>query len=289
MPDEAYAILASLSQATIQFLGLEVSRPEDLLLTLQIVPPPSIRPSNFVGESKVRSENDLTVALQDIVRSNIELENIWSEMPDDVRKAEVSLYDKISKSKITDFFQAWDKLQVMTSGLVNHTIKKTIATRMGLLPVVTSTNKRKVIDIKTRLCGKKGRLRGNLSGKRVDQSGRSVISPDASHDIYELGVPECIMNKLTFPETVNSWNKDSLAKCIVRGAFVENGALAVRLPGSDSEHVIWLPVLDLEARTDLAASLGIGYTVERHLQDGDFVLFNRQPSLWKASLMAFQA
>ena len=91
MPDEAFAILSSLNKPTIDFLGLEVSRPEDLLLTLQIVPPPSIRPSNFVGESKVRSENDLTVALQDIVRSNIELENLWQEMPENVRKSEVSI------------------------------------------------------------------------------------------------------------------------------------------------------------------------------------------------------
>ena len=96
----------------------------------------------------------------------------------------------MSKPKLQEFFNAWDKLQIMTSGLVNNTIKKTVATRMGLLPVVNSTNKRKVIDMKTRLTGKKGRLRGNLSGKRVDQSGRSVISPDATHDIYELGVPD---------------------------------------------------------------------------------------------------
>ena len=177
----------------------------------------------------------------------------------------------------------------MTSGLINHTIKKTVATRMGLLPIVNSTNKRKVIDMKTRLTGKKGRLRGNLSGKRVDQSGRSVISPDASHDIYELGVPDCIMNKLTFPESVTSWNCAALAQCIVRGAFVANGALAVRPPGADSDHVIWLPVLDREARIDLASQIAPGFIVERHLQNGDWVLFNRQPSLWKASMMAFQA
>lgn len=97
------------------------------------------------------------------------------------------------------------------------------------------------------------------------------------------------MNKLTFPESVTSWNLNALAKCVIRGAFVPLGALAVRPPGSDSDHVIWLPVLDLEARVDLAAQMCPGYVVERHLRDGDWVLFNRQPSLWKASMMAFQA
>ena len=96
------------------------------------------------------------------------------------------------------------------------------------------------------------------------------------------------MNKLTFPESVTSWNAPSLAMCVVRGAHTANGALAVRPPGSDSDHVIWLPVLDREARVDLASQIGPGWIVERHLQDGDWVLFNRQPSLWKASMMAFQ-
>ena len=176
-------------------------------------------------------------------------------MPSEAQKGLVGLPQILSKTKLEELYSAWDKLQIMTSGLVNHTIKKTVATRMGLLPVVNSTNKRKVIDMKTRLTGKKGRLRQNLSGKRVDQSGRSVVSPDASHDIYELGIPDCIMNKLTFPESVTSWNLNALAKCVIRGAFVPEGALAVRPPGADSDHVIWLPVLDLEARIDLASQM----------------------------------
>lgn len=178
------AILEAVSESTAKVLGFDdKTKPSDLMLSLQIVPPPLIRPSNFVGESKVRSENDLTVALQDIVRVNNDLSEMWNECPETVRFGHQSPFQALTKAKVTELMTLWDKLQIMTSGLVNNTIKKTIATRMGLLPVVTSTNKRKVIDIKTRLTGKKGRLRGNLSGKRVDQSGRSVVSPDVSHDI----------------------------------------------------------------------------------------------------------
>jgi DNA-directed RNA polymerase II subunit RPB1 len=266
MPDDAAAILHGLSPATLEVFGL--TDPEALMCKLQIVPPPIIRPSNFIGETKVRSENDLTMALQDVVRANLEL------------KASI---DGPHEAYLT----AYDKLQVMVAGIVNSAIKKAAA-QAGLLPMVTATSKRKIIDLKARLNGKKARVRGNLNGKRVDQSGRTVISGDASHDIDELGVPVSMMNKLTFPEPVTSLNAAMLASAVVLGSYVDDGALAVRPPSHSQDHVIWLPILDREARIDLAAQLRPGWIVERHLRPGDWVLFNRQPSLWKASMMAFR-
>jgi DNA-directed RNA polymerase II subunit RPB1 len=265
MPDDAASVLHGICTLTQRALGID--RPTSLLCKLQIVPPPIIRPSNFVGETKVRSENDLTVAIQDIVRSNLELKGLIElKAPHE---------------------SAHDKLQVMVSGLVNHAIKRTAA-QNGLLPLVTATSKRKVIDLKCRLNGKKARVRGNLNGKRVDQSGRTVISGDASHDIDELGVPTSMMNKLTFPEMVTSINAHTMVNAVIIGSYSNGGALAVRSPGNSLDHVIWLPILDREARIDLASQLRPGWIVERHLVDGDWVLFNRQPSLWKASMMAFK-
>ena len=269
MPDDAASILFGLSSEARYAIGLD--RADSLMCRLQIVPPPIIRPSNFVGESKVRSENDLTCALQDVVRANLELTSILDT----------------PKIETTDVERSYDKLQVMVSGIVNHAIKRSAA-QSGLLPLVAATSKRKIIDLKTRLNGKKARVRGNLNGKRVDQSGRTVISGDASHDIDELGVPSVMMNKLTFPEQVNNLNIQRLAQCILIGAYANNGALAVRPPSHSLDHVIWLPILDLDSRIDLAAQIKPGWTVERHLVNGDWVLFNRQPSLWKASMMAFR-
>jgi len=274
MPDDAAAVLYALHDTTKQFFGLD--RPESLMCRLQIVPPPIIRPSNFVGETKVRSENDLTVALQDVVRTNLEFQGLLDE------------WATTHKFDPKQYELAYDKLQIMVAGIVNHAIKKAAA-QDGLLPMVTATSKRKVIDLKCRLNGKKARVRGNLSGKRVDQSGRTVISGDASHDIDELGVPRAMMNKLTFPETVTNFNYATLAASVILGAYQDNGALAVRPPNHSNDHVIWLPILDREARVDLATQLRPGWTVERHLRAGDWVLFNRQPSLWKASMMAFRA
>jgi DNA-directed RNA polymerase II subunit RPB1 len=269
MPDDAASILFSISKETAEMLG--VDRMNSLMCSLQIVPPPIIRPSNFVGETKIRSENDLTCALQDVVRTNNEM----------------SLYITEKKSSGPDYEQLYDKLQVMVSGIVNHAIKKS-ASQSGILPLVAAISKRKIVDLRGRLNGKKARVRGNLNGKRVDQSGRTVISGDASHDIDQLGVPTTMMNKLTFPEPVTSINLSYLKKCVALGSYVNGGAMSARPPTYSADHVIWIPMLDREARIELASQLRPGWIVDRHLVDGDIVLFNRQPSLWKASMMSFR-
>ena len=47
--------------------------------------------------------------------------------------------------------------------------------------------------------------------------------------------------------------------------------------------------LDLRfLKKDSDRHLELGYKVERHLQNGDYVLFNRQPSLHKMSMMVRQ-
>lgn len=268
MPDDAAAILMGLDALTKEQLDLD--RPETLVMHLQLVPPPNIRPSNFVGETKVRSENDLTCALQDIVRTNTEFQDFLA-----------------NGSEKTNYEGLYDKLQVMVSGLVNNAIKRSAA-QSGILPMITATSKRKIIDLRTRLNGKKARVRGNLNGKRVDQSARTVISGDSSYDIDVLGVPSVIMNKLTFPEPVTDQNLSLMARCVVLGAYVNGGALAVKPPNHATDTVFWLPILDHEGRIDLAAQLRPGWIVERHLVEHDWILFNRQPTLWKASMMAFR-
>ncbi len=68
-----------------------------------------------------------------------------------------------------------------------------------------------------RLKGKQGRFRGNLSGKRVDFSGRTVISPDPNLAINEVGVPIHVATTLTFPDRVTSHNIQRLQKAVLNG------------------------------------------------------------------------
>jgi len=62
--------------------------------------------------------------------------------------------------------------------------------------------------IKQRLKSKEGRIRGNLMGKRVDFSARTVITPDPNLMIDQVGVPRSIAQNMTVPEIVTPFNID---------------------------------------------------------------------------------
>ena len=145
------------------------------------------------------------------------------------------------------------------------------------LPGVPSQSGQKPIrGFVQRLKGKQGRFRGNLSGKRVDFSGRTVISPDPNLRIDEVAVPERVAKILTYPERVTPYNVEVLRKAVRNGADVHPGANYVAR-GDNKKF------LRFGNRNSIADNLGIGDIVERHLIDGDIVLFNRQPSLHKVS------
>ncbi len=140
-----------------------------------------------------------------------------------------------------------------------------------------------------RLKGKKGRFRGNLSGKRVDFSGRTVISPDPNLRIDEVAIPELLAKVMTYPEKVNAHNLNKMRILVKNGAEKWPGANAIVTRDGGKQYV---PVnfsalyssanlahsnssLKYGDRSKLANSLRIGDTLERHLLDGDVVLFNR--------------
>ena len=135
-----------------------------------------------------------------------------------------------------------------------------------------------------RLKGKQGRFRGNLCGKRVDFSGRTVISPDPNLRIDQVGVPIHVAMTLTFPEIVNASNIEKMRQLVINGSDIHPGAnyLVDKKTGNKK-------LLKYGKRDELAKLLRLGDTVERHLDDNDVVLFNRQPSLHKISIMSHRA
>src|SRR4051812_46325633 len=142
------------------------------------------------------------------------------------------------------------------------------------LPQALQKSGRPVKAIRARLKGKEGRLRGNLMGKRVDFSARTVITGDANISLDEVGVPRSIARTLTYPETVTPYNIAKLTKYVQNGPNEHPGArFVVRTDGTR---------LDLRhSRRATGIQLEYGWKVERHLMDGDFIIFNRQPSLHK--------
>ncbi|KAL5787213.1 hypothetical protein ACOSP7_004162 [Xanthoceras sorbifolium] len=130
-----------------------------------------------------------------------------------------------------------------------------------------------------RLKGKQGRFRCNLNGKRVEYTGRTVISPDPNLKITEVAIPIRMAQILTFLERVSHHNLEKLKQCVRNGPDKYPGARMVRYPDGTAR------LLHGKFRICLADELKLGCIVDHHLEDGDVVLFNRQPSLHRMSIM----
>lgn len=249
--DDVLRILKRITDEDSDALGFypKYNRPEWMICTVLPVPPPCVRPS-VRNDTGVRKEDDLTHKLGDIIK-----------------------YNNLVKLKI-EKGASYDSVEWCVAALQQHVA--TLIDNTGSFVSKDRTGRifRTICD---RLNRKEGRIRGNLMGKRVDFSARTVITPDPNISIDELGVPLRIAMNLTFPEVVNSFNIDLMYRLVRNGPDVYPGAKhlrklnrTIRLKGNDRDAIV----------------LEHGDIVERHLINGDYVLFNRQPSLHKMSMMA---
>jgi DNA-directed RNA polymerase subunit A' len=263
-PKEVRARLERIPDEDVRFLGLNprFGRPEWMVLTVLPVPPVQVRPS-ITLESGERSEDDLTHKLVDVLRINQRLrENRDMGAPQLV----VEDLWELLQYHVTTYFDN------QTSGI----------------PPARHRSGRPLKTLAQRLKGKDGRFRSNLSGKRVNFSARTVISPDPLLSINEVGIPSEIARGLTVPLEVTVHNQEFAKELVRRGPS----------PTPDTEGryrcgVNYLVREDgqrikvMEKNAEACAELVTpGSIVERQLIDGDIVLFNRQPSLHRMSMMA---
>lgn len=237
-----------------ELLGMNPAegRPEMFLWQYIPAPPVCIRPS--VQQDSASTEDDLTSKLSDIVHVNTLItEGLQNGQP------------------VQTIMEQWDFLQIQIAMYVNSDVP-------GL---TTPTYGKAIRGLCQRLKGKQGRFRGNLSGKRVDFSGRTVISPDPNLGIDEVAIPFLVAMNLTYPEKVSRYNIDKLRARIRNGASKWPGANYVIKKDSNIKQSLKYGKPEL-----VAEHLKIGDVVERHLEDGDIVLFNRQPSLHKLSILS---
>jgi DNA-directed RNA polymerase subunit A' len=231
-------------------------RPEWLVKTVLPIPPVTMRPS-ITLESGERSEDDLTHKLGDIVRINQRLfENINAGAP------EIIIED------------LWDLLQYHVTTFFDNDIAQ--------LPPARHRSGQPLKTITERIKSKEGRIRHNLAGKRTNFSARTVISPDPMLSLNEVGVPKIVAMKLTVPEKVTEWNAEYLKAFIERGPKEYPGANYVVRPDGKKKRITD------EMKEQILEEIQPGYTVERHLMDGDIAIFNRQPSLHKMSMMCHE-
>lgn len=253
-PELVLKIFKRLSDEDISFLGFNPlwSKPEWMICQVLAVPPPAMRPS-VKHDIQQRSEDDITHIIVNIIKHN------------------KTLQEKIHANAGSKVIDDW-------TTLLQYYVASMVDNKLPGVPQLAQRSGRPFKSIKERLIGKVGRVRGNLMGKRVDFSARSVITPDAALSIRELGVPLKIAMNLTYPVRVSEKNMDYLLKLVQNGPDEYPGAKILEKKNGESISLRYVDRLSIQ--------LQIGDTVHRHLMDGDYVLFNRQPTLHRMSMMA---
>jgi DNA-directed RNA polymerase subunit A' len=257
MPTEIRSRFEKMIDEDILAVGMDPkrARPEWMILTVLPVPPVTVRPS-ITLESGQRSEDDLTHKLVDIIRISQRFqENKEAGAPQLI---------------IEDL---WELLQYHVTTYLDNEVAG--------VPPARHRSGRPLKTLSQRLKGKEGRFRGSLSGKRVNFSARTVISPDPNLSINEVGVPLDIATELTVPMHVTPFNIEECKEYVRRGSKHPGANYVVRPDGRR------VKILDTNA-DEIVEMLEPGWIVERHLKDGDIVLFNRQPSLHRPSIMAHE-
>jgi DNA-directed RNA polymerase II subunit RPB1 len=252
-PEMLVKIFKRICDEDVHFMGMSPvwSRPEWMICQVLPVPPPAVRPS-VKHDAQQRSEDDLTHIYSNIIKTNNDLR------------------DKIVNNAPTKVIEVLSGiLQYFVAMIANNKVK-------GADPMAQRSG-RPLNCISGRLNSKNGRIRGNLMGKRVDFSARSVITGDPNLSIRQLGVPMKIAMNITKPVTVNDRNRDFLLKLIQNGPEKYPGAKILERKSGENISLRYVDISSIRLEN--------GDIVHRHMMDGDAVLFNRQPSLHRMSMM----
>ena len=257
-PELALKILHRISDVDVDFMGFSSkwSRPDWMICQVLSVPPPAVRPS-VKHDAQQRSEDDITHIIVNIIKTNKMLME--------------KMKNNASENVIEDL-----------TNLLQYYVATQVDNKIPGVAAVAQRSGRPLKSIKERLNGKTGRVRGNLMGKRVDFSARSVITADPNISIRELGIPEKVAKNITKPVVVNEKNKKFLMKLIENGPNVWPGAKILEKKNNG-------PSISLRYASTKNIKLENGDIVHRHMMDGDGILFNRQPTLHRMSMMCHRA
>ncbi len=244
-PDMLFDILDYISEETATLMGFSVpdSHPRDLLTRSLLVPPIRLRTG---GNSA-----DLTNHIKQII--------------------------KLAQTSRDDNSEVW-----LQSDALDHyvALQNAVWSYQDSRRVTAGTYGRERQCLRSLFSGsiaKEGIIRSHVMGKRVNQSGRTVISPSDNLMVNQVGVPKSMCANLTRQVSVNRINLVDLMRTVYRGPVGPDGANYIERDGK---------LIDLSVVDRSAIKLQYGDKVQRHLREGDYVLINRQPSLHKFSMLA---
>jgi DNA-directed RNA polymerase II subunit RPB1 len=256
-----YRVLDGITDDSALSLGFDVqyTHPRRLMFTALPVPPPHVRPAISLNASVV-NQDDLTSTIGYIVKRAALLKR---QMLDGAAAVAMHSTEQLIAYSVHCLLDGSDVPAPSTGFSRSASVGKSVKA------------------IRKRIEGKQGLVRQNLMGKRTDFTARTVITGDPHVSIRELGVPLTVANNLTFPERVTDHNRAALTRLVAKGAdatIAARGArFIVRRGSGDRQNLAICPAFQ---------PLETGDVVERQLRDGDVVIFNRQPSLHKMSIMA---
>jgi len=248
-PNQIREWFVKIPSVDLEKIGLNI-RPEWFILTVLPIPPVNVHPPISL-DNGLKSEDDLTFKLSDIVTVNNRLrDNINAGTPQLI---------------IEDL---WMLLQYNITTYINNNSPG--------VPPAKHRSGRPLKTIIQRLKGKGGIIRNNLMGKRVNYAARTTISPDMYIGVDEIGVPKDIADTLTIKEKITEYNLEKYKELLKNTDKIK---YITRADGTRKKVV-------LEMKEQLLEEFAPKYMIERSLMDGDLVLFNRQPTLHKGSIMA---
>ncbi|KYN44618.1 DNA-directed RNA polymerase I subunit RPA1 [Trachymyrmex septentrionalis] len=294
MPDQSKEYLRQLWHNERDFLKIilpclelvDIEYPTDIFF-FEVIPvlPPIVRPVNFLNGQMV--EHPQTHIYKSIIQDCLVLRNVIQTIQDggiDHLPQEGRLvFEQIKgTTAVEKLHNAWQALQSNVNHLMDRDMNKS--------EVINSQGLKQILE------KKEGIIRMHMMGKRVNFAARTVITPDPNLNIDEIGIAEAFARKLTYPTSVTPWNVIELRRLVLNGPNVHPGAVMVEnedgsiqaISSNDctQREAIAKRLLTTSDRTNEFIGVKI---VHRHLQNGDVLLINRQPTLHKPSIMAHKA
>lgn len=238
------------------------------------VPPSRFRPPSLVNNSQCESaQNGI---LSEIIKLSSNVAELGSSAPLELKQDQDNLTQPIERSRFNKMIDAWVNLQAQVNNFIDSS-----GSSNGF-----KNSSKTLVGIRQILEKKEGIFRKHMMGKRVNYAARSVISPDPNLETCEIGVPMVFAKKLVYPEPITNANVEILKAAVRNGSKIHPGATHIQM---ENNAVLSLDYFSNDRRLKFANSLCVGGRIRRvfrHIQDGDMVLMNRQPTLHKPSIMA---
>ncbi|XP_071952689.1 DNA-directed RNA polymerase I subunit RPA1-like [Antedon mediterranea] len=255
------------------------------LFFLEVIPviPTKFRPVSAMGDK--RFENPQTGGLTRVLKDSQTLSQLLFFSQNEHNEEFLKDFDKSilamvpGKSNTEKLQNSWSVLQTHVNSLIDSDMDKLSTENFP--------------GVKQILEKKEGLFRKHMMGKRVNYAARSVISPDPFINSDEIGIPDIIAKKLTYPQPVTEWNAQELRRAIMNGPNKHPGALLIE---NEDGTQMKLKADNVTQREAIAKQLLTPQNprhaitgqkrVHRHIKNGDVLLLNRQPTLHKPSIMA---